>query len=320
VPAPASTTMKIVVYSNEPDLLRPLITSNPQIAATFLPVANYDPAVKADVVVLDRFAPSAPPQTNSLWVEPPAMGSPVPVSGSRTNVKIERWRTETSLGAGLRTSDAVLESAETFTLAKGDIPVADAQNGSLVAARDGQRKLAVIGFHPGKGTMKYQLATPLLLANLLRWMAPDAFRRWEVQAAGVGTIDVPIEKGTNISNVHVVDETGKLLPFTITGDTLQFFSGSQGTVRVLIGDREMVYSLALPDVAEATWKPPANVRRGIPRGSTGAGSNPAIWPWLAAFGGLGLAVDWFLYGRSRASRQRLSAAAAPTTSQWRKAS
>jgi hypothetical protein len=318
---PASTALKIVVYSNEPESLRALITSNPQIAATFLSPANYDPAVKADVVVLDRFAPSSPPQTASLWIEPPEKGSPVPVAGTRANVKIERWRTETSLGAGLRTSDAVIESAESFIPAKGDIPVVDSANGSLVVARDrGGIKLAVIGFAPGKGTMKYQLATPLLLANLLRWMAPDAFRRWEVQAAGVGTIELPLEKGTNLASVRVLDESGKALPFTITGDKLQFFSGSEGTVRVLLGDREMVYSLALPDVAEATWKPPANVRKGIPRGSAGTGSNPTIWPWLAALGGLGLAADWFLYGRSRSTRLRPSTAATPTASQWRKAS
>jgi hypothetical protein len=317
---PAATTMKVAVYTNDPESLRALVSSNPQIDATFEPVAKYNPQVKADVVIVDGFAPAVPPQTNSLWIEPPAKGSPVPVAGVRKNVKISRWRTETSLGAGLRTSDEVIESAEIFAPEKGDIPVVDSEGGSLVVARGSEKKLAVLGFHPGKGTMKYQLAAPLLLANLLRWMAPDAFRRWEVQAAGVGTVNVPIEKGTNPASVHVVDESGKLLPFTMTDSTLQFFSGSEGTVRVAVGDREMVYSLALPDVAEATWKPPANVRRGIPRSSAGGSSNPPIWPWLAALGGIGLAVDWFLYGRSRMFRQWPQSPAAAVASPWRKAS
>ena len=39
--------------------------------------------------------------------------------------------------------------------------------------------------------MKYELATPLLIANILRWMAPETFRRWEVQAGTVGTVNVP---------------------------------------------------------------------------------------------------------------------------------
>ena len=104
--------------------------------------------------------------------------------------------------------------------------------------------MAVLGFHPGQGAMKYQLATPLLLANLLRWMAPGAFHRWEVQASSIGTVDVPLDKGVVAKSIRVLDESNRPLPFTIRENTLQFFSGAPGTVRVLMGDREMVYSLS----------------------------------------------------------------------------
>jgi hypothetical protein len=320
---PPQASLHMVVYSSEPELLKPLITSNPQVTADFYSPAAYDPAVKADVVVLDRFAPPVPPASNAIWIEPPAKGSPIGVAGTHSNIKIDRWRADTPLGAGLHTADESIESAETFHASTGDITVAESTVGPLVVARGGDHKLAVLGFNPGKGAMKYQLATPLLLANLLRWMAPGAFLRREVQAASIGTVDVPVEKGTPIKSIRVVDENNRPLPFTVRENTLQFFSGAPGTVRVLIGDREMVYSLALPDLGDTTWKPPAGVRQGIPRAAAIAASTPQIWPWLALLGGLGLLTDWLLYGRSRALRLKPANVVSPLSSRfgsWRKAS
>jgi hypothetical protein len=75
-------------------------------------------------------------------------------------------------------------------------------------------------------------------------------------------------------------------------------------VRVIRGDRETVFSLTLPDLAEATWQVPAGVRRGVPKPSEEGGSTPEIWPWLAVAGGLGLLLDWLFFGRSRMFRLR----------------
>jgi hypothetical protein len=271
--------------------------------------------VKADVVVLDHFAPAVRPRMNSIWIEPPASGSPVPVRGARQNVKLERWRTDSMLGAGLRSKDMLLDSAEVFSSAPGDIPVAESAEGPVIVARASSPKIVVMGFHPMRSAMKYELATPLLVANILRWMAPETFRRLEVQAGTVGTVTLPVDKGTDPATVRVLSENQKPLPFTIEGNALRFFAGAPGTVRVLMGDRELVYSLNLPDVAEAVWKAPPTVRHGIPRASEQGGSATDLWPWLALAGGLGLFIDWLLFGRSRAFRLR--AARIVAKANWR---
>jgi hypothetical protein len=306
VELPAQKALRVVVYSAEPQLLRALIASNPQVDAVFEAPAKYDAQVKADVVVLDRFAPPARPGVSSIWIEPPASGSPVPVKGTRQGVKLERWRADSTLGAGLRSKDVLLDSAEVFAGAAGDIPVAESAEGPLIIARAASPKIVAIGFHPMRSAMKYELATPLLVANILRWMAPETFRRWEVQAGTVGTVTVPIEKGTDPAGIRVIAENQRPLPFTVEGNVLRFFAGAPGTVRVLMGDRELVYSLNLPDVAEAVWKAPPTVHHGIPRASEQGGSATDLWPWLALAGGLGLFIDWLLFGRSRAFRLRAS--------------
>ncbi|MGH9648525.1 MAG: hypothetical protein ACRD4E_17105, partial [Bryobacteraceae bacterium] len=188
-------------------------------------------------------------------------------------------------------------------------------------------KQVVIGFHPGRGSMKYQLATPLLFANILRWMTPGAFRQWEFQAGTVGTVNVAVAKDAKPEDIRVLDAENRSLPFTLDinndGDNLRFFSGAPGTVRVQMGDREMVYSLTLPDVGEAVWRVPASVPKGVPRALVADAAPRDLWPWLALLGGIGLLVDWLLYGRSRAFRLRASRAMAPQwrkMTQWRKAS
>ena len=317
---PSQQPLHVVVYSDEPQGLRALIASNPQVDAVFEPTSKYDPNVKADIVVLDRLAAAQRPKADSLWIQPPASGSPIPVRGTKSGVKIEHWHPETALGAGLHTKNTQLESSQIFSAAQGDIVVAESSDGPLIVARASSPKIAVIGFEPMKSSMKYELATPLLIANMLHWMAPETFRRWEVQAGTVGTVNVPLEKGTEASSVRVVTEDQKPLPFTIENNSLRFFAGAPGTVRVLTGDRESVYSLTLPDVGDVAWKPPQNVRRGIPRSSETGSSVTDLWPWLAALGGLGLLADWLLFGRSRAFRLRASKLVAKAPFAWRKAS
>jgi hypothetical protein len=323
---PAQKPLRVLVYSADPQLLRPLFASNPQVDATFQSPSGYAPETQTDVVVLDRFAPPVRPKANAIYLEPPASNSPIPVRAGPAAMKLERWRADTALGAGLHTKDTQLESAETFATGPSDTIVAEATQGPVIVARPNamaDAKLVVIGFQPLKTSMKYELATPLLIANILHWMSPETFRRWEVQAGTVGTVNVAIEKGTVPSNVRVLTEDQRPLPFTIDGETLRFFAGAPGTVRVLNGDRETVFSLTLPDVADSVWRAPQSVRHGIPRMSVTEAAVTDLWPWLALLGGLGLLIDWLMFGRSRALRLRsagITAGSALRRSIWKKAS
>ena len=71
--------------------------------------------------------------------------------------------------------------------APDDIKIAEVEEGPVIVARPGKPKVVVIGFHPAHSAMRYELTTPLLFANMLRWIAPDIFRRRQsnsVAAAG----------------------------------------------------------------------------------------------------------------------------------------
>lgn len=320
---PALTSVRVTVYSNNPEALRPLLAGHPQVDAKFESPSQYDPSVDADVLVFDRFAPPQPPAgRNIVWIDPPA-GSPFAIRSTQANAKLERWRAESPLAAGLYTKDLELSSTKVFEPAKTDQSVAETSRGPVVIARTAPAKMVALGFELTGPSMKYQLATPLLIANVLRWMAPDTFRRWDIQAATVGTVSVPVEKGTEAGRIRVTGDRGRPLPFTMQGQTLRFFSGAPGTVHVRDGERETIYSLSLPDVGETAWKAPPGVIRGIPRLAGQAAAIMNLWPWLAALGGVGLLVEWLLYGRGAIVRLR-AANEPPWTARmrnaWRKAS
>jgi len=328
IDVPEEKTLKVAVVSAQPTLLTALLGGNSQVETSYKNPQQYNPQEKFDIVVFDRFKPDAlPVGTHVIWIEPPA-GSPFSIRSNQTQAKLTRWNADSPLAAGLYTHDVELATAQVFNVAKGDEPVAEVAAGPVVVARPGPVKMAAFGFHPIRSAMRYELASPLLMANVLRWMAPETFRRMDVQAGTIGTVNISVDKGLDPASIKITGEDKRPLPFTVEGNSLRFFSGAPGNVHVSAGDRETIHSLTLPDVAETAWKPAANVRKGVPAGFSGRAGATEWWPWLALLGGLGLLTDWLLYGRSHILRVGVGPARRPTVGipallqkvSWRRAS
>jgi hypothetical protein len=139
---------------------------------------------------------------------------------------------------------------------------------------------------------------------LLRWIAPEIFRRYEISAGSVGAVKLVMDQDTAAADVKVTADDGSALPFTMRERTLNFFSGAPGGVRVVAGDREYLYSLTLPELWESKWTPPADAHLGVPRFTRVLESSTDLWPWLALAGSLGLLAEWLLYGRFRRGMMR----------------
>jgi hypothetical protein len=308
VELPGLTSLKVVVYSDRPDLLQPILTSNPLVEADFRNPAEYEPNPGAAVVILDRMRPSKPPEIPSIWIRPPREASPLAVRESATSAKLNRWNSDHALGAGLRTRDLILDSTEVYRTRPGDVVVAEVEQGPIIVARPDGQKIVVLGFHPMDSSMKFDLATPLLFANIVRWISPDAFRHWEVNAGSAGLVHVPLAPGMDPNGMRVTSEGNRPIPFTLSESGLQFFAGTPGTVRVSGAGSDLIYSTTLPEVPAAELELPPGTREGLPSRMTGAVFSQDIWHWLALLGGLGLLVEWLLYGRAR---RRLAPIARP---------
>ncbi len=307
---PEQRALNVVVYSNEPELLRPLLSATPRVKATFRKPAEYEPpGPDVGLVILDRFRPKTLPSVDSVWIDPPSPGSPLVIAKIVTGAQITRWNTTHPLGAGLRTRDARIESASVFQTSQDDIRIAETDGGAIIAARPGKTKTVVIGFHPMHSPLRFELAAPLLFANILHWVSPGIFRRWEVNGGSVGAVNVALDAGQNPEDIRVLQEDGSPLPFTVRNKSLSFFSGAPGTVRVLAGNRESVYSLTIPELGQAKWEPPTGVRSGVPTAAQVGSGSRELWYALAILGGCGLLAEWLIYGRlgARLIRRRKGA-------------
>jgi hypothetical protein len=304
---PAQSALTVTVYSAEPESWRPVLSANPMVAAVYRSLSEYRPD-DSGLVVLDRFVPPVRPKADSLWIDPPSAGSPLRIRQTLRNVPVLRWDAHHPVAAGLRTRDLILESTSVFEARPGDARIGEAQAGPVIVALGGSPRIVVFGFHPETSALRFQLATPLLFANVQRWVSPELFRHWEIAGSSVGTVRLVMEEDVPASEVKVLAADGSALPFSLRDRVLHFFAGAPGTVRVTAADRQFVFSLSLPQLWDARWQPPAGAARGIPRFAASVAPATDLWPWLAMLGAIGLAAEWILYGRG--ARQRLPGVAA----------
>lgn len=296
---PPRRVLRVAVYSEEPHLLRPILVANPNVEAVFHRPAEYAPTPEADVVILDRFRPPVPPATDAIWIEPPGEGYPIGARARVTGLRSARWHPEHPLATGLRTKDLRLESAWVLSDRTGDVAVAEVEEGPVILARPGKPRTVALGFHPARSALRYDLATPLMFANILQWISPEIFHHWELIAGCVGSVTLTLDPDVAPSEVSVVGPDQRPLPFTIQDRSLRFFAGTPGTVRVQAGERETVYSLTLPEVAGARWGIPSGARRGLPAAADHSPASRDVWRLLALLGALGLLVEWLLFGQAR---------------------
>jgi hypothetical protein len=320
---PQMRTVHAIVYSDQPDRLRPALSSDPRVTTEFHPTADYRPEMRlpaadsksamrlpAALLILDHFRPTALPAGNVLWIDPP----PGPgIRETADHPKEIAWTPDHPVTAGLRVRDLQIDQASVFDPAPGDIRLATIDKGPIALASvsaDGKSHVVTLGFDPFAPALRYELSTPLLLANILRWMEPGVFRDIDVGTQSAGTVASPVSAeqadAGQRSTLQVLSETGTNLPFNVRDRQVEFFSGDASRVRVIAGNTERVYSLTLPEMWDVKWTPPATVRHGIPTLNDSLRRSPDLWPFLAALGAALLLLEWFAYGRHTAAGVQLS--------------
>jgi hypothetical protein len=296
---PELRSLHVIVYSSQPDAVRPALSSDPRVVAEIRAPTAYNPQDRAGLVILHRFRPQVMPQGDVLWIDPPVDQLTFPVKQKTNLLTGLRWTPDQPLTLGLRARDVQIEMASIFETVKGDMRLAEVDKGPIMLVRG---STVVMGFDPFDGAMRYELATPLLLANVLRWAAPDVFRDVDVGTQSAGAVSMPY---AGKANVQVLTDAGVNLPFNVRDKSVDFFAGEASRVRVIAGNSERVYSLTLPEMWDVKWTPPATARHGVPAWNDALRRNRDWWPWLAALGALVLIGEWIAYGRFSPLRLRV---------------
>ena len=290
----------INVYSARPEPLRPLLTSNPRLDARFLRPEAFQSLLKQPgIVILDGFVPEREFDAPTVYVNPPSVSSPLPVSRVARQVSIVEWAADHPLSRGLRSRDIVLRRASVFERAPGDVAIAKTQAGPVIVARtQNGRKQVFFGFQLAAGDLETQLITPLIFANTVSWLSPGVFQTSQVSTRAPGLVEV--EVGDELEHtIEVTSPENPILPWVARQGRMRFFAGSPGTVRVRTPALDRQIALDLPQVAAAGWVPPEGTLRRVPPPSVSTSSDGVpLWPWLALSALICLVAEWTIFGRA----------------------
>ncbi len=141
-------------------------------------------ADRFDVVVFDDYLPPLLPRGNVLVINPPDRGA-VRTNGEVRRPRVGTWERDDPLLAYVDVRDLGIDRARKLDMPRWARPLITATDGSplLVAGQDGDRRMAVVPFDLRQSNLPLSPAFPILMSNLLGYLAPPGV----VQASAVRT-------------------------------------------------------------------------------------------------------------------------------------
>jgi Ca-activated chloride channel family protein len=296
---PRNGAIQVAAFTTRAALLQALLGANRRLNVRYYAPAEYRRDVSADVILFDQFAPPAQPPRPSLWIDPPLANSPLPVSSVVKDKLIDGWTSEATLGRGLHSRDVHVAEAHVYQTFSGEVEIA-AVAGSPIAVANPKSiagaRLAVTGFDVLSPELRYQVTSPLLVANLLRWLIPESFQSSDNSCEQAGVRSVELDNAEATERLRVVDDRGRDLPFTVHQNRLQFFVNRPTAVRIVSPERERLVSIALPQVPSLDWHP-ASAATGLPDATGYALRSVILWRYLALAAAVLLSIEWALFAR-----------------------
>jgi Ca-activated chloride channel homolog len=293
VELPALPSVAVKVFSNEANLWRPLLAANPLIEATYFSTAEYKVG-QSGLLILDGIEPASGEKAPAIVV-----------SGGAQALLLKSWKSGHPIAEGLHSKDYKLANAKVLNPLAGEERILESEGGAVLTARP---NVVRFGFHPGKSTMRQEITGPLLMANVLRYLAPESYKQWESVAGSPGSIRVPVGE-VPAANFKVLMGDGRALPFSVQNGVLQTFVPTPGTLRIVESGREIVYSLTLPDLPDRSWDAPRGIATGIPEEAGSLPEAKELWRWLALAGALILGLEWWIFGKRNRMWLKLAALA-----------
>jgi hypothetical protein len=265
------------------------------------------PQDEFDLYIFDGVAPDDLPFKPTLFINPP-QNSVLRVNGTFSNT------------ANARVSDSpVTRDVNWFTVhvleARHIDPppwaqtLVEADGGPLVIVGDtGVRRVGAITFDLHNSDLPLQVTFPILLVNLINYLAPG--RSFDVPDGAAPGDSVIIKPDPSVNTVAIASPSNEVYTVQPAGGEVVFKDtqelGAYG-VTLISGDQQAIdyFAVNLFDPAESNIRPIETIRVGQSQITTAQADETGWqewWPWLAALALLILLIEWWVYhGRRRSS-------------------
>ena len=172
-----------------------------------------------------------------------------------------------------------------------------------LALLDDRRKLVYLGFDLARSNFPLQAAFPLFFTRSLEWLRPrgDGFVSTHMAAGSTRTIALPASETRVIMRMP----SGKSETLEAEGSPLLFdATANAGIYEYTVGDVSRYFAVSLTDARESDvnsrWAPIGRHEETRPAGNTAQALVP-LWPQLLVLALILLALEWFVWTRSRAN-------------------
>lgn len=262
-----------------------------------------------DLYVSDSISETVAPAGAELLIVNPISTTLFSVGGTFTNTQLTHVAADDPLTRYLDWSQVSVLQARRVDVPDWARVLVDSEGGPLVfAGETGGRRVAVLTFRLQDSDLPLQLAFPVLMSNLMAYLAPaQAFSAPDGLLPGETLL---IRPAGGDAAIAIDDPTGERFQAPATEAGVLFANTDRLGLYTVVSTQRVVgqFAVNLFNPGESTIAPAAQLTIGqsavtaTPANETG---QLELWPWLAAIALLILLIEWYVYHRGTLPPQRI---------------
>jgi hypothetical protein len=301
---PERRRAKVLVVTPGNTYLEAALLLDEYLEVSTLAPADYPPGGSYDVTIFDRVAPPVARQAGStLYLAPPAEGSPVKRKGQIRDFGFDVWDKKSPQLRWIAMGDIQVAEGHTLVPETGDRVVGASEHGPiLVSGRREGRKFLVLGFDPRQSDLVLRVAWPLFVLNTINDFVEEDTRYLSSYRTGE-VWHIPTPGGATAATLR--DPGGREKKIPIKEGHAVYFGDRAGIYQLSVagdsGNAKLSFAANLADPDESQIEPVPKLDLGgrpapAPAGFT-AGVRRELWLYLLVAAIAISALEWLTYPR-----------------------
>jgi|HigsolmetaAR202D_1030399.scaffolds.fasta_scaffold00809_16 N-terminal double-transmembrane domain len=278
------------------------VTNVPTSTSTFT-----ETVAEVPVTILDGFVPDTLPVGNLLFIAPPRSTEFFSVTGQIEFPVLRPLLSDEPLLRNVSLSEVSVYRANRLAPGTWARILVDSDGAPILFVGEQQgRRIAVLAFDLHQSDLPLQVAFPLLLSNLMSYLAPGSGAEAAQLLPGQA---LALQTDPSISRVDVITPDGRRHQASLQDnqaifgetDQLGVYSVEEYRGNELVVSRNYTVNLFAPNESRIAPKTELAVqqRSGLQNATTGARDGRLeIWRWLAGLALIVLVIEWLVYQRN----------------------
>jgi Ca-activated chloride channel family protein len=282
----------------------------PSVKTTLVPTSTAaftETAAQVPLTILDAVVPATLPPGNLFFIAPPRSTEYFSITGQVDFPALRPTPGDEPLLKDVKLSDVSVRVADKIVPGGWARVVVDGDGGPMLLAgeKDG-RRIVVLAFDLHNSDLPLQVAFPLLLSNIVGYLAPGSGAEAAQIAPGQ---PLAFQVDPSITAVRVTRPDGQVVPLDIkAGQAIYADTDALGAyvIEQFLGDKLIArqrFAVNLFSKEESTIAPQAELKiqqtSGLQQATAGERvGRQEFWRWLAAIALIVLVIEWLVYQRN----------------------